>query len=268
MKNTQYNTARSPIDRLRIERGTLDVFDAMEHWHYRAGRPATCSRVLRAIDPEDPFSRSDARSIVGVLVVSRPTLNGAWRKLAWQHFFNTTSKKENARRINTHLRCISRVVIDPRWRGIGLARTLVQTYLRDPETQATEAVAAMGYASPFFASAGMTEYRLQLTEPSARLLDACEHYGVSPVRLPEFIDANHPSAFVCRELVRWAGKRKLLHQSHSIMTIARLAAADLCAPPVAYAFTYPSAKRSQHGNEEEPIGRGQGSATPCATNTP
>ncbi len=108
-----------PRTRLRIEPGTIADYDALAHHHYRAGRPATWVKVLRVVDPAEKWQSGPPRRVnavagwqseepaaamsghfatvppchsatssssgrlVAVLVISMPTLNGAWRKIAW-----------------------------------------------------------------------------------------------------------------------------------------------------------------------------------------
>jgi hypothetical protein len=115
-----------------------------------------------------------------------PTLNASWRRRAWPGLFNTGDKREDARRINhpvTGVRCISRVIVDPRFRALGLATRLVRAYLDDPLTTHTEAVAAMGRLSGFFEAAGMTRFNLPLGVGHARLMDLLDQFGIEPHEL-------------------------------------------------------------------------------------
>ncbi len=155
-----------------IEPGAARDYDALSQYHYRSGRPATMVHVSCAIDPQ-------AGMLAGVLVISMPTLNGSWRQLAWPGRYNSGNKKADARRINEELRTISRVIIEPRYRGLGLAKKLVRSYLDEPVTPATEAVAAMGSVCPFFESAGMKAYALTPSPRDARFGDALDAMGQS-----------------------------------------------------------------------------------------
>lgn len=154
-------------------------YHALARWHYRGGRPATVARVLRAI--WRPPGR--AGLLAGVLVVSMPTLNGRWRPPV-----PGESKPEAARRLNCPrrgVRCISRVIVDPRFRGLGVATELVRAYLRRPLTPRTEAVAAMGPYSGFFERAGMRGVALPPSRRDAALLVALRRAGVRAWRLTD-----------------------------------------------------------------------------------
>ncbi len=143
-----------------IEVGTRADYVGLARFHYRAGLPATFAKVLRA--------RMDG-GVVGVLVVSMPTLNARWRDLAWPSRYSSGPMRARAQRINDELRTISRVVVDPRYRGLGVARSLVRAYLDAPLTPATESMAMMGGVCPFLSKAGMTTYRLGPSRRDVRL---------------------------------------------------------------------------------------------------
>jgi len=197
-------SAPAPISGLfRFEPGTRDDLGALIPFHYRSGLPATLERVLRAVDKE-------TGTLAGVLAISRPTLNGAWRAHAWPGRFDGPDKILAAKRINRDLRTISRVIVDPRFRGLGVAPALVRSYLREPATPCTEAIASMGGVCPFFASAGMAEFRVPPSARDARLMDALGHAGVERWRLatPDLaLDRalrTAGEAFIERELRLWA----------------------------------------------------------------
>lgn len=142
--------------RLRITEGSFQDYRRLAHLHYRAADPATHVRILVARAARQPEYIDDPPA--GVLVVSMPTLNGAWRRHAWPERFTLHDKSALARRLNHRtrgVRCISRVIVEPRYRGMGVATMLVRAYLRRPLTAHTEAIAAMGDATRFFERAGM-----------------------------------------------------------------------------------------------------------------
>lgn len=168
-------------DLFRIEPGTRRDYESLARTHYRAGPPATFDAVLRAVG--SPGSRH-AGALAGVLVASRPTLNASWRVAAWgRAFAPRAGKREAARRLNAQVRTISRVVVAPAWRGLGVARALVEAYLRRPRARRTEAVAAMARYCPFFAAAGMREVRAPAPRRAAALARALRRAGIAPWRL-------------------------------------------------------------------------------------
>jgi GNAT superfamily N-acetyltransferase len=232
---------------LTIEPGTAEDMDRLLPYHYRAGKPATRVGVIRAVDRTHQIC-------AGVLVVSMPTLNGAWREQAWPGRFAGSDRKAAADRINAELRCISRVIVDPRYRGLGLATRLVRAYLDRPLSTATEAVAALGAICPFFERAGMEAYRVPMNAADARLADAIEAAGFEPWMLADTRRAEVmcDDVLIATELERWAKSRRV--EMSGVKRLSRFAAARLCVEPMAYAAVSPpecvasAATRNQWGD--------------------
>ncbi len=222
----------SPIHRIAIEIGSIADYRALARFHYIAGPPATHVRVLSARE-------SASGGLVGVLVVSMPTLDGLWRELAWPGRYRDRDRAAAARRINAELRTISRVVVDPRWRAVGVASRLVRTYLADPLSRATEAIAAMGAACPFFKAAGMREYILPVRPADARLRDALHARRLRPGALYDDPCARRLTGdpFINRELRIWARSRKSTRRLRETDQIISAAATALLADVRAYAHT-------------------------------
>lgn len=224
---------------MRIRRGSRADYEALAPLHYRPGHPATMDLILCAVD-----ARSGIRA--GVLVVSRPTLNAGWREMAWPGRFAAGAPDAAARRINRELRCISRVIVDPRFRSLGVAERLVRTYLRRPLSRCTEALAAMGHASPdggFFARAGMTAYHLPVPLADARLADALDHAAIDAWRMadPEMLArramGTDVAGFLEHELRVWAARRAPAMRESPLLAILCRASRTIGATPMAYAHT-------------------------------
>lgn len=219
---------------VRIEPATRADLAALARHHYRPVHPGPVVRILRAVrtPPAGP------ERVAGVLVAAMPTLNASWREQAWPGRY-AGPRTDAARRLNAEVRRIARVIVEPDSRGLGVATALVRAYLADPDTPATEAVAAMGAWRPFFRNAGMTEYRTPRPAHDARLADALEHLGLTPADLaragprPPMLDA---------ELARWAAHAKVrppraASQPEASEAIALHAACRLLTEPRAYAHT-------------------------------
>lgn len=223
-----------PADRLRLTPGTMGDYHALARFHYRAGPPATRVAIHALRDPRE----NDAP--VAVLVISMPFINASWRNVVWPGRYRTGDKRRDARLVNVEIRVLSRLIVDPRWRGLGLASHLARHYLANPLTPATEAVAAMGRVNPFLRNAGMTEYHLPPTPADLRLLDALTHAGVEPWRLADAHCAKLAARvpFIARELRVWARDSPTLrkHAAEDPTALAQLAA-SLDARPAIYAHT-------------------------------
>lgn len=119
---------------------------ALERFHYRRGSPATFAAVwtIRHIPWPQP---------IAVAVLSYPTL--------CLHVRNRVlglagmDPADRFRFVNRHVRTISRVIVHPTFRSLGLAPLLVRHILNNAPTRYVEALAVMGRAHPFFQSAGM-----------------------------------------------------------------------------------------------------------------
>lgn len=213
-------------DRLILAPGTAADYSALSGYHYRASRPATMMRILTLRDPAPTIAerfvgrtktRGDQRpgaargSAVAVLVESLPTLSCKLRDLALDRRYAGLDGKQRGRLLNAEVRCISRVVVDPRYRGMGLAVRLVRHALSSATTVYTEALAAMGGVSPFFERAGMAAYHRPPHPHDERLLAAMARIEFAPSSLatPDEARANldalaaDPRCWFLAELHRW-----------------------------------------------------------------
>jgi GNAT superfamily N-acetyltransferase len=147
---------------IRIERGTAGDYRKLARFHYAAGKPATwagvwravyCDRQSRNLNSEISALRSERSNprsarVVAVAVLSWPTLACAAREQAMG--------KHEIVWLNSNVRTISRVIVHPQFRGIGLASALVRRICARCPTRYVEAIAAMGAVHPLFEKGGMT----------------------------------------------------------------------------------------------------------------
>jgi GNAT superfamily N-acetyltransferase len=212
---------------LEIRPGVYADYLAMARWHYRAGAPAAPVRILRA-------ACEGLR--VGVLVVTMPTLMSRWRAVAWPELGLVDSDaRGRARTLNRRVRTLARLIVDPRFRGVGVARALVAAYLNDPLTSHTEVITAMGRFSPVFERAGMRPVEVPPAPRDAALRRELAALGVRPCTLIDLQHRPGRSPAVRAALARWASRgqptRKLLSDPDAL---AVAAAGALCAPPAVF----------------------------------
>jgi hypothetical protein len=165
-----------------IERANIAAYTQLCHWHYRGERLGPYTAIFGA-------RPAGSARWVGVIVYSMPPINSRLRAAAMAapsgssvHACPLPSPgvrlKERIRWLNTNVRCISRVVVDPRYRGVGLAARLVRETLPLAGVPIVEALAAMGQVNPFFEKAGMTRYDAPPSEHSSRLENVFERLGI------------------------------------------------------------------------------------------
>ncbi len=217
--------ADSPAAGLRLRDGSLRDYKRLAAFHYLRHQPVTATRVLvlEHVDqsPADRFAQRKASArVVGVLVESLPALSCALRDVALGgRYTGWSDRRAAARLLNAEVRCISRVVVHPQWRGLGLAVRLVRHALATMSTRYTEALAAMGKVHPFFRLAGMREYRRWPHARDQRLRDALACVGLEPWELASaervrvwLAGAGQRGGLLRDELGRWAGRRLALDE--------------------------------------------------------
>ena len=169
----------SVCKRLRIVRGCLDDYNQLAHYHYRNSRPGPVTAIF-ALKP-DP-RRSGTRT-VGVVVYSAPVPEVKMRNVATDNFFAGFDKSTQLALINKHIRCISRLIIEPRFRGLGLARRLARRTMPEMNVPIIEAMAVMGLVNPFLERAGMKAYTAKRPARSLRLVEALSMVGIEQEQL-------------------------------------------------------------------------------------
>lgn len=182
---------------LRIEAGSMRDYRALAEHHYRCGSPyaPTAIYAMRhdAPDAAARFTGAAARPVLaGVLVMTRAQLGCSLREHATGGRYARLRRSEAADLLNAEVRTIARVVLDPRYRGLGLAVRLVKHALAHADTPYVEALAVMGRVNPFFERAGMVRYEAPPRPADGRLLDA-----MAEVNWPRTLLAS-PSLFAQR----------------------------------------------------------------------
>ncbi len=209
-----------------VERGTHGDWLALAPLHYRSHHAGAVTDVFRLVYVARPPSgmpegRESAQPgaavphvLVGVIVYSRAALSLAARDRATGGRYRTAGlgRMAMANLVNAELRVISRVVVAPNWRGLGLAARLVAETLPQVGAPYVEALAAMGEMHPLFTRAGMTVYPQPPSKEGERLRAALEAAGLdradrrSAAGLAAALSVLPPAArdLADREIARWA----------------------------------------------------------------
>jgi hypothetical protein len=115
---------------------------------------------------------------VGVIIYSMPTAGAQMRNIATGGIFTGLDKGTRLKLINKNIRTISRVIIEPRFRSLGLAVRLVRETMPIMDVPFVEALAVMGRANPFLEKAGLTRYDAPISASCIRLIEAFSAVGV------------------------------------------------------------------------------------------
>lgn len=169
---------------LEIAPADSEAWERLRRFHYRCGRAGAIDRIFALRQKQGTGKirwgelTGGEGEIVGVIVYAMPLLNVGLRNVATGGRYTGLCRGEAVRLLNREVRCISRVVIHPQYRGIGLARRLVRETLNQAGTELVEAQASMGRVNPFFERAGMRRYDGPMSERAERLSAALEHAGI------------------------------------------------------------------------------------------
>jgi hypothetical protein len=163
----------SVLKKLRIERGDIGDYKELVRYHYREGRLGPYSAIFAI--------KSDGwrKQTVGAIVYAPPAMAVEMRNIALGGILSNISQRDKLSFINNNIRNISRVVIEPRFRGLGLTARLVRETLLLVDVPIVEALAVMGHVNPFFEKAGMKAYSAKESLRCVQLTEAFSAVGIA-----------------------------------------------------------------------------------------
>jgi len=169
---------------LQVVGGGVDDYGELAHFHYREGRLGPFAAIF-ALRADERLCRRLGKRPVGVIVYTMPVVGAELRNVATADFFAGFDRRTRLALINRNIRCISRVIIEPRFRCLGLASRLVCETMPMMGVPIIESMAVMGLVNPFFEKAGMTGYMAAMP---ARCVQLTEAFSVVGIESKELID--------------------------------------------------------------------------------
>jgi hypothetical protein len=200
------DTRCSILRKLRIEPGNINDYKRLARYHYRESRLGPCSNIFAIKAEKMPGVLR--RQTVGVIVYATPAAAVEMRNAALGRMLSHLSQRDKLSFINNNIRNISRVVLEPRFRGLGLAARLVRETLSLVNVPIVEALAVMGHVNPFFEKVGMKVYVgkeplrcVQLTEAFSAI-GIMKEILIKPRAVQEKLDAlpKEQNDFIERQL--------------------------------------------------------------------
>jgi GNAT superfamily N-acetyltransferase len=178
----------SLLDDVTIEKGDHSDWAKLAHLHYAAGDPATVASYWRALIP-------GMNGPAAVAVFSYPDLHSAARNLATEDSYKIAGSREAAMKLNREVRKLSRIVVAPEVRGIGLSRRLLHESIRHLNCRYVETVAAMATHHRFLITCGFVEVpqtpaKIEAAVYAAASIDQTPpHVLLDPVELEKWADS-------------------------------------------------------------------------------
>jgi len=162
------NESCSLVKEVRVEEGTRKDYEKLACFHYRSSRLPAPRRI---------FVLRHRGETVGVIVYSYSPSTCFGRRQA-------LGRVVSVGELNRDFAWVSRVVLHPKYRSIGLGAMLVRKTLPLVGRRFVETIAVMARYNPFFERAGMI--RVAERKPSASVLKAVgelRRFGFDPVYL-------------------------------------------------------------------------------------
>jgi hypothetical protein len=168
----------SVIRKLQVVPGCLEDYKKLSRFHYRDSHIGPYTAIF-AIKPIKALSAEP----IGVIVYTMPSMGAELRNIATGNLFVGFDRKTRLSLINKNIRCIGRVIIEPRFRGLGLASRLVRETMPNENIPIIESMAVMGAVNPFFEKAGMKAFAAKMPVRCIQLVEAFSTIGVEKEQL-------------------------------------------------------------------------------------
>jgi hypothetical protein len=163
------------MKKIHIVEACFEDYKNMAVYHYRDSNLGPWTNIFALKPKQNSFL--DAKT-VGVIVYSMPNPSLELRNAATNNFFIGLDRSTQLSLLNKTIRRISRLIIEPRFRGLGLACRLVRESMPLVNVPIIEASAVMGSVNPFFEKAGMAAYTAPLKTCCVRLKEALNIIGI------------------------------------------------------------------------------------------
>jgi ABC-type transport system involved in cytochrome c biogenesis ATPase subunit/N-acetylglutamate synthase-like GNAT family acetyltransferase len=162
--NADFKPAKcSVFEDVLVEKGSIEDYHMLSRFHYRTkDEDGSVVPGVKAY-----FKLMFNNDLIGVIVYSSSYLNLKPRNMVFgERYVYTSGDLARAKLINEEISRISRVVVHPKFRGVGLGEFLVRETLPKVNAKVVEVLAVMAKYNPFFEKAGMVRVDYQRDETS------------------------------------------------------------------------------------------------------
>lgn len=152
---------------MKVSIGTREDYERLKQFHYRQASLGAVKQIYKCTYKDD---------VVGVIVICYPHLALKGRNIALDNALSKMTK-ENCQILNKMFDSIARVIVHPRFRGIGLSQYMLKEYFKLTDATFTETLAVMANYTPFFERAGMIRIDVDEDEKRTALVSQLEEFG-------------------------------------------------------------------------------------------
>jgi len=143
---------------MKVELGTIEDYEKLKRFHYRQANHGAVKNV---------YKMTYQNELIGVIMICYPHLALKGRNIYTNNEFSKMTK-ENCTKLNEQFENIARIIIHPKYRGVGASYYFIQEYMtKFAQTKYVETLAAMANYNPFFEKAGLT--RIDVDEDTKRV---------------------------------------------------------------------------------------------------
>lgn len=155
-----------------VEPGDKMDWDMLSKWHYKSHKTGARTHIFRMVNKK-------TQELVGTIVYGMPPLALAGRN-AYTPIYGGKSSREKCQKLNREVRIISRVVVTPKYRSLGLSAKLIKDSLPQTDMRFCELLSVMGNYNKFCEKAGMTKVQYNQKDIFKKLKEFIIEAGYEP----------------------------------------------------------------------------------------
>lgn len=164
---------------LEVAKATMADYHALERYHYCPGK-MVCPTGLYKIRARYPHSKALPNPLA-VIVYRMPFSQLRARTKPTDGFFNKPEKLgDRLKLLGENVRYIARVIVDPRFRRLGIATKLIKETLSLQGVPLIEAITPIDWTNRMFVKAGFTLYRNPAPVWYRKMMGGIKKIGLEP----------------------------------------------------------------------------------------
>jgi len=151
---------------VKIELGDKADYEKLKKFHYRQSNLGAIKNI---------YKMTFNNEVIGVTVITYPHLALKGRNIYTNKKYSKMTKAI-CTEINKKFECIARIILHPKYRGLGLAYHFLKKYFELSNSKYIETVAVMANYTPFFERAGMIKVETEQDKKRTEMIADLKQY--------------------------------------------------------------------------------------------